>query len=138
MEKTLILYPALFLIFLTLFLYVKNYLDNMRALKENNIKGDFFKTYKGDVPDYIDVSRQTLKNQFELPILFYFLVSLVIVFDNVSIVDIIFSWIFVISRYIHCYVRLKWNYIPWRAKSFLLGLFSLLMWWINFIITVIC
>jgi len=118
---------------LTLLLYVKSYLDNTKAIKSKFIKGKYFKAYKGEVPEYIEVSRQTLKNQFELPILFYFLVSLVIIFNNVSINDLIFAWAFVVSRYIHCYIRLTSNYVPYRAKVFISGYLILIVWWINFL-----
>ena len=133
MQQTTILYPAILMMVLTLLLYVKSYLDNTKALKNKFIKGKYFKAYKGEVPEHIEVSRQTLKNQFELPILFYFLISLVLIFDNVTIIDLILAWIFVVSRYIHCYIRLTSNYIPYRAKVFLLGLCILIVWWINFL-----
>tara|TARA_Y100001970_G_scaffold288435_1_gene415723 strand:+ start:2431 stop:2844 length:414 start_codon:yes stop_codon:yes gene_type:complete len=129
MEKTLILYPAIAMMLLTLFLYSKNYLDNLRAKKANLIKFSYFKIYKGEVPDYITVSRQTLKNQFELPIFFYFLISLIISFDKVFQLDIVFAWIFVVSRYLHCYVRLSSNHVPHRAKIFQLGMIVLIVWW---------
>jgi len=129
MEKFLILYPTILMMLLTLFLYTKNYLDNVKAKKADLIKFSYFKTYQGEVPDYMTVSRQTLKNQFELPIFFYFLISIILVFDTVSQLDLIFSWIFVISRYLHCYIRLSSNYVPYRAKAFQLGLLILIVWW---------
>ena len=132
MEKTLILYPAFAMMFLTWFLYFKNHSDNRKAAKNKSIKFSYFKAYQGEVPDYVTVSRQTLKNQFELPIFFYFLISVILAFDKVSQLDIIFAWIFVISRYIHCYIRLTSNYVPNRAKVFQLGLFILIIWWIYF------
>ena len=58
MEKTLILYPAVSMILLTLFLYVKNYLDNIKATTNKSIQFSYFKTYKGEVPEYVSVSRQ--------------------------------------------------------------------------------
>ena len=88
MEKTLILYPAFAMMSLTWFLYNKNYLDNINAAKNKSIKFTYFKTYSGEVPDNVAVSRQTLKNQFELPIFFYFLVSVILAFDQVSQIDI--------------------------------------------------
>ena len=63
--KIQILYPAIAMMILTLFLYVKNSLDNVKAIKTKAINFKYFKTYKGEVPDYVAVSRQTLKNQFE-------------------------------------------------------------------------
>ena len=133
MEKTLILYPAILMMILTLFLYVKNYLDNVKAKKSNAIKFSYFKIYEGEVPDYVSISRQTLKNQFELPIFFYFLTAIILVFDQVSQLDLIFGWIFVISRYVHCYIRLSSNYVPYRAKVFKLGMIILIVWWTIFL-----
>ena len=130
MEKTLILYPAILMMILTLFLYARNYLDNRKATINKSIKFSYFKTYTGEVPNHVAVSRQTLKNQFELPIFFYFLIAVILVFDKVSQLDLILSWIFVTSRYLHCYVRLSSNYVPYRAKVFLLGMFVLIAWWI--------
>tara|TARA_B100001778_G_C18570913_1_gene622535 strand:- start:160 stop:573 length:414 start_codon:yes stop_codon:yes gene_type:complete len=137
MEKTLIVYPAISMMILTLFLYVKNYLDNRKAALDKSIKFSYFKTYTGDVPDYLAVSRQTLKNQFELPIFFYFLISIILVFDKVSQVDIILAWIFVISRYLHCYIRLSSNKVLNRAKVFMFGMLVLIVWWIVFLYNVL-
>ena len=137
MEKTLILYPAILMMLLTLFLYIKNYLDNQKAKKSGLIKFSYFKAYNGDVPEYVAVSRQTLKNQFELPIFFYFLISIILIFDKVSELDIIFAWIFVLSRYIHCYIRLSSNYVLNRAKAFQIGLLALILWWIIFLYNIL-
>ena len=136
MDKTLILYPAVLQIFLTLCLYVKNYLDNTKATKNRSVNFGFFKAYRGDVPEYILVSRQTLKNQFELPILFYFLISLIISFDVVTIVDLVLAWVFAVSRYIHCFIRLTSNYVPYRAPLFIIGLLTLIVAWVHFLLSV--
>ena len=137
MPNTLILYPAISMMILTFYLYVKNYLDNTKAYNNKILKGEYFKAYQGNVPEYSKVSRQTLKNQFELPILFYFLISLFLIFDNVAIMDLIFAWLFVISRYLHCYIRLTSNYIPYRARIFSIGLFILIVEWINFLVNIL-
>ena len=137
MEKNLILYPAIAMMILTLFLYVKNYLDNIKAKKNKSIKFSYFKTYTGEVPDYVVVSRQTLKNQFELPIFFYFLIAVILTFDKVSQLDIILAWTFVLSRYLHCYIRLSSNYVPNRAKVFQLGILVLIVWWVVFLINIL-
>ena len=137
MEKTLILYPAIGMMILTLFLYVKNYLDNRRATINKSIKFSYFKTYTGEVPDYVAVSRQTLKNQFELPVFFYFLIAIILVFDNVSQLDLILAWIFTVSRYLHCYIRLSSNHVPHRAKGFSLGMHVLIVWWFIFLYSIL-
>jgi len=137
MEKTLILYPAIAMMLLALFLYVKNYLDNRKAVINKSIKFNYFKVYMGEVPDYLAVSRQTLKNQFELPIFFYFLISIILVFDKIFQLDLILAWIFVASRYLHCYIRLTSNHILYRAKVFKLGMLVLMVWWVVFLYNVL-
>lgn len=137
MEKTLILYPAIAMMTLTLFVYVKNYLDNRKAVINKSIKFNYFKAYTGQVPEYLAVSRQTLKNQFELPIFFYFLTSSILVFDIVYQVDIILAWIFVISRYLHCYIRLSSNKVLNRAKVFMFGMLVLIVWWVIFLYNIL-
>ena len=137
MEKTSILYPAILMMILTLFLYAKNFLDNRKATINKSIKFSYFKTYTGEVPDYVTVSRQTLKNQFELPIFFYFLISIILVFDKVSQLDLVLSWIFVASRYLHCYIRLSSNNVINRAKVFLSGMIVLIIWWVVFLINIL-
>jgi len=137
MEKNLILYPAIAMMILTLFLYVKNYLDNRKATKNKSIKFSYFKTYTGEVPDYVVVSRQTLKNQFELPIFFYFLIAVILAFDKVSQFDITLAWTFVLSRYLHCYIRLSSNYVPYRAIVFQFGMLVLIVFWILFLVKIL-
>ena len=137
MEKTLILYPAISMMILTWFLYVKNYLDNRKATKNKSIKFSYFKTYTGEVPDNVAVSRQTLKNQFELPVFFYFLICIILVFDKVSQLDLILAWIFTVSRYLHCYIRLSSNHVPHRAKVFSLGMHVLIVWWFIFLYSIL-
>ncbi len=137
MEKTLILYPAIFMMLLTLLLYVKNYLDNRKGVKSKVVKFNFFQAYKGDIPQYIEISRQTLKNQFELPILFYFLISVLLIFDSVTLVDLVLAWLFVVSRYIHSFIRLTTNYVPYRALLFQIGLLTLIISWIYFLYNIL-
>ena len=137
MEKNLILLPAIAMMILTLYLYVKNHFDTRKEIINKSIKFSYFKTYTGEVPNNVMVSRQTLKNQFELPIFFYFLISVILVFDKVSQLDLILAWIFVSSRYLHCYIRLSANYVPHRAIVFTLGMLVLIVWWIIFLYNIL-
>tara|TARA_Y100000816_G_scaffold292139_1_gene286029 strand:- start:986 stop:1399 length:414 start_codon:yes stop_codon:yes gene_type:complete len=133
MEKKLLIYPTLLNILLVFLLYAKNLFDNRKAIKSKSIKMNYFKIYKGRVPDYIAVSRQTLKNQFELPIIFYFLISIILYFEQVFFIDLFFAWLFVLSRYVHAYVRLSSNRIKHRSITFQIGFYTLLFWFLKFI-----
>ena len=133
MDNSLIVYPAFSMVCLTFILYIKNRLDVGTAIKEKKLELKYVKLYNIDPPDYVDLSRQTLKNQFESPILFYVLVCMLFVNDNLTNLDLFLAWIYAISRYLHAYVRLSRNYIPHRALLFTLGLVILLVSWISFL-----
>ena len=106
-----------------------------KNITKKEIKYGQFKLYRGEFPDDYEQSRQHLKNQFELPIIFYLLVALLYSLNNLQYIDIILAWLFVISRYIHSFIRFKNNYLPYRGSVFSLGLVILLAGWINFIIS---
>ena len=133
MDNSLIVYPAFSMVCLTFILYIKNRLDVGTAIKEKKLELKYVKLYNIDPPDYVDLSRQTLKNQFESPILFYVLVCMLFVNDNLTNLDLVLAWIYAISRYLHAYIRLSRNYIPHRALVFTLGLVILLVSWISFL-----
>ena len=134
MESSLIVYPGFTVVVLTFLLYTKNRIEVGKAFSEKSIKGSYLKLYQDIPPEHVEISRQTLKNQFELPVLFYFLVTLLYVKGSITQLDLILAWIFAVSRYIHAYIRLSSNYVPNRAKMFIVGLIALLAGWINLII----
>ena len=137
MEKKLLIYPTLLNILLVFLLYAQNIFDIRKAIKSKSLKMNYFKIYKGRVPDYIAVSRQTLKNQFELPIIFYFLISIILYFEQVFFIDLFLAWLFVLSRYVHAYVRLSSNRIKHRSITFQIGFYTLLFWFLKFIYNII-
>ena len=57
MERTLILYPATFMIILTLFLYVKSYYQNIKPMINKSVSSGYFKLYQGDVTEKNEISR---------------------------------------------------------------------------------
>lgn len=137
METHLILYPAFMMILLTAILYTTNYFDNIKAYRNKQVSAKYFKAYLENPPEKIAVSRQTLKNQFELPIIFYFLISILISINEITLFDIIFAWTFVISRFIHSYIRLSSNFVPLRAKFFKVGFLVLIIWWLYFMLRIL-
>ena len=108
-----------------------------KKIKNKDINLGQFRIYEGDFPDKLWSARQQYQNMFEIPILFYLLCSLNIIFNNYSQFDIILSWGFVFSRIIHFFIRLKnqkdINIIP-RTIVFVLGLLFLSIGWINFLL----
>ena len=117
------------------FYLLLNRLDANKAYKSREVEGKYFKTYAGKAPYYLETSRQTLKNQFELPVVFYFLVILLYINETITIYELMLSWAFSISRYLHAYIRLTSNYVPYRAKIFTFGYFTLIILSIDVLIS---
>ena len=133
MDRILILYPVFAMVLLAFFSYIIMILIAKKYITKKEIKYGQFKLYRGEFPDEYEQSRQHLKNQFELPIIFYLLVALLYSLNNLQYIDIILAWLFVISRYIHTFIRFKNNYLPYRATVFTFGYVILLACWINFV-----
>ena len=129
--------PISIMVFLNLFLIFRLIYMAVSYIKNEDINLGQFRIYEGDFPDKLWSARQQYQNMFEIPILFYLLCSLNIIFNNYSQFDIVLSWGFVLSRVIHFFIRLKnqkdINIIP-RTIVFVLGLLFLSIGWINFLL----
>ena len=129
--------PISIMVFLNLFLIFRLIYMAASYVRDKDIKLGQFRIYEGDFPDKLRSARQQYQNMFEIPILFYLLCSLNIIFNNYSQFDIILSWGFVFFRIIHFFIRLKnqkdINIIP-RTIVFVLGLLFLSIGWINFLL----
>ena len=96
-----------------------------------------FRLYDGDFPDRLRSARHQLQNMFQVPILFYLLCLLHILFDNYGQLDIVLSWLFVVFRLIHFFIRIQnqvsINVLP-RTLIFVLSLLFLTLGWIKLFI----
>ena len=120
----------LFLIFRLL------YMATVYVVKKN-VRLSQFRIYEGEFPDRLRSARQQFQNMFEIPILFYLLSLLNIIFNNYNQLDIILCWCFVVFRVIHFFIRLPnqktINIIP-RTLTFIISLIFLTIGWISLLI----
>ena len=135
MDRTLIIYPAFAVVILTFITMIKMRLLSEKHLKSGELKFKYFKVYDGSVPEDLEQARQHYKNYFEIPVLFYLLLIFIYATDNVNQYDVILAWLFVFFKSIHSYIRMTNNYVPHRAKAFIITLIVLLCGWINFIVS---
>lgn len=73
---------------------------------------------------------RNLTNQFELPVLFYLVCTLLIVTDGVSVLAVSAAWLFVLSRYGHAFVHMTSNRLMLRHRLFLVGFFTNAFLWL--------
>ena len=98
--------------------------------KNNNIKSEWFRLYKGELPDSAIKVREHYKNLFELPTFFFLLCVILYLLDRVESIDVILAWIFVFFKILHSFIRLTTNNTRKRAYSFTICYFALFFGWI--------
>ncbi|MBB4239439.1 MULTISPECIES: MAPEG family protein [Rhizobium] len=89
----------------------------------------FRENHTADEPAESLVVRNSLANQFELPLLFH--VGCIVLYtaqaDNLPAV--ILAWIFVATRYAHAFVHVTSNDLRYRSPLFALGFAALVCMW---------
>ncbi len=121
MNSSLIFWPVLTQIALTIVGYMLMGVRKAEALRTDNV--DLTKTaLDNDAwPDYVVQVNNNVRNQFQLPVLFYVLCFVFYSIDAVGITVLSLSWVFVVSRIIHAYIHMTTNYVPARFRVFLIG-----------------
>lgn len=71
-------------------------------------------------------------NQFELPVLFYLLVVLVLVTRQIDYAMIALAWIFVALRIAHAVIHTTSNHVPTRFQAYVGGALLLTAMWLYF------
>lgn len=130
MDNALLL-PLLIQIWLTFIIALMTLKTRIKSAKRGEVKLAYFKHNQGNAPEKMLRLDDNLKNQFELPILFYTIILLLLLLQQNSLMYLIMAWIFVISRIIHAYIHIKTNHIRHRMMSFLAGFITLMLMWLS-------
>ncbi|MGH6805799.1 MAG: MAPEG family protein [Ensifer adhaerens] len=83
-----------------------------------------------DEPGESLVVRNSIANQFELPVLFHVCCVLLYITEADNIVSLALAWLFVASRYLHAFVHVTSNRIRYRRPLFMAGVATLGGMWI--------
>jgi len=75
-------------------------------------------------------------NQFELPVLFYVLMILLIVTRHADILMVVLAWIFVLSRIGHALVYTTYNRVKVRGAIYGIGALVLIVMWIIYAVRI--
>ena len=107
-----------------------------KAINTREVRYKWFEAYEGMAPEYMLIARHHYKNFFEIPVLFYVLCVIIYVLDDVNSIDIWIAWLFVMLKFVHSYIRMTSNYLPYRAYSFYGCLIMLFCGWVNLAINI--
>jgi hypothetical protein len=121
MMRDWIFVPVIVQVFLTLFVYLRLMQVKKRAAKEGRVDRVRIALRDDAWPDYVIQVNNNIRNQFELPVLFYLLATVLWLLDAVHGVAIAAATVFVVSRIVHAGVHLSINALPPRRHLFTVG-----------------
>lgn len=116
--------PVLVQICLTLAVYGALIRAKIKALREGQVDNARRALHDDAWPEYVQKINNNIRNQFEVPVLFYVLVIALVQLNGVSIVAIAAAWIFALSRLAHAWIHTGANVVRLRRNIFLLGIAS--------------
>lgn len=121
MPTHLILYSVLVQIFLTIAMYIKLNAAKRKAVLRGEVD-EARRALDDDAwPDSVRKINNNIRNQFEVPVLFYVLVLALVELNAVNYASVVVAWLFVLSRIAHAYVHTGSNYVPLRRRIFTFG-----------------
>ncbi|HEY2138363.1 MAG TPA: MAPEG family protein [Xanthobacteraceae bacterium] len=88
-------------------------------------------------PERTTQAAYAYSNQFELPVLFYVLVALLIATRHADLIFVVLAWVFVITRLIQAGIHVTSNVIRWRGLAFGAGAIVLLVMWIIYAVEIL-
>ncbi len=121
MNASLILWPVVAQIALTLAMYVRMGTRKARAVKAGKVNRQETALDNRKWPEDVVKVNNNITNQFELPVLFYVLCLVFYSINAVGPAVLILAWVFVASRIPHALVHTGSNYVPVRMRLFLVG-----------------
>ena len=112
-----ILWPMLAHIGWVSMLYVWLTVARHRAVRSGQIDSSCFVLGRDEPLEVARITRN-LANQFELPVIFYAVVVLLVVIGRVSAIDVLAAWVFVAGRVAHTLVQTLTDNVPLRGQVF--------------------
>ncbi|HVG51640.1 MAG TPA: MAPEG family protein [Xanthobacteraceae bacterium] len=123
---TSILWPFLAQIGWTFLLYAWLTVARKRAVDRGEVDYSAFLLGREEPLEVARITRN-LSNQFELPVVFYALVVLLIALKQVTTLDVVAAWIFVAGRVIHTLVQTLTDNVPLRGQVFMINFLAVVV-----------
>jgi hypothetical protein len=124
-----LLLPAFALVALTLSLVLRTGYGRVRAVRTKRVRPKDVVLDNSKWPDDLRKITNNYQNQFELPVLYYAALALLLTTGLVDGVSIVLSWAFVVSRFVHSFIHTGSNHLLHRFLAFATGAMLLIVLW---------
>jgi hypothetical protein len=129
-RPSLILWPLLGHVALVVFLYGWLTVARTRAVRAGEVAYGCFEFGRDEPPSIARVTRN-LANQFELPVLLYVSIMLLLHFAATRMVDVALAWVFLAGRVVHTVVQTRTDNVPLRGKVFMINFLGVAGLWFH-------
>lgn len=126
MNRDLIFVPVLVQVLLTLGVYVALIKAKLAAKAAGTVDTKRSPLHDDAWPESVMKINNNIRNQFEVPVLFYVLAGAFWAVDAVGVPAMVLAWAFVLSRLAHAWIHVTSNYVPNRRRMFTVGWFIVL------------
>ena len=137
MSVASILLPVFVLVALTFALLFRLGPVRVAALRAGKTRVQDIAVNHSNWPDDAAQVGNAFNNQFQLPVLFYVLVTLALLLHKADLLFVILSWVFVISRIVHAGIHITSNNVTHRFSAYTVGLLVLMLMWLIFAIRIL-
>ncbi len=126
MEPKLIFWPVLAQVALTIFMFIRIAIVKARSLEAGDVDLSRRALHPEAWPDYVLQVTNNVRNQFEMPVLFYVIALGLWALGEVNVATLTLAWVYVASRLAHAYIHTGSNIVKYRLRMFKLGTVALL------------
>ncbi len=100
-----------------------------KMLKSGKVHASDYRENRGEPTESLIV-KNSLANQYELPMLFYACCILLYMTEADNLIALVLAWIFVALRYVHAFVHVTSNNLRYRSPLFAAGYLVLGVMWV--------
>jgi hypothetical protein len=128
----LILMPVFLHVLLIFFLGIRTAMARGAAIRSREVRIKEIVLDNRGWPERARKLSNNFDNQFQVPMLWYALVALLIATNLVGTVQIVLAWCFIATRMVHSYIHTGSNVLRQRLLAFLAGTTVLFLMWLWF------
>ena len=131
-----ILWPTFALVALIFVIWFWLFVARTAHMKRNPPTADSLATGESSLRYFepVGMPANNLRNLFEMPVLFFALVPLLLITRHADHLQVLLAWIFVILRVLHSLIHIGSKRVPLRFFVYLASCAVLLAMWVGFFI----
>jgi hypothetical protein len=131
-----ILWPTFALVALIFVVWLTLFVQRIRHIKRNPPRAEDFATGTGATRYFepVEMPANNLRNLFEMPVLYFALVPLLLITHHANHIQVLLAWIFVVLRAVHSFIHIGPKKVMPRFMVYLASCVALSAMWVGFAI----